>query len=217
MNMPPHIKPMDREAFMALRAKERAEQIAEHLKLGKQARRIFCDMPAKYADANLANAIEEPEKARKAVNKARQWASKPAATLCLVGNPGTGKTWLICAILNELLNRDMAPVYMTAAGMVRKIRGSWARDAELTEAQVIGRIVGYEVLAIDELGGGNGTENERTIISEIICARLADDRPTIIATNLNKDGIIAATDERVLDRLRDGVIAVCDWESRRGK
>jgi DNA replication protein DnaC len=74
------------------------------------------------------------------------------------------------------------------------------------------------LLIIDEVGVQYGTEGEQVIMFDIINRRYRDAMPTILITNLGKEGFKKYLGERSFDRLREnGIWVPFDWESHRGK
>ena len=152
-------------------------------------------------------------------------------SLAFMGSIGTGKTHLACATLQTLAHHRFpekagfyTPVgyrvrYATSAEIIRNLRGTWRRDSDTSEEQVLIDLAAYHLLAIDEIGVGFGTEGERAQLSELIDARYRAKRPTLIITNLARTGLSEWIGERACDRLRedDGLVAVFDWESYRLK
>ena len=65
------------------------------------------------------------------------------------GNPGSGKTHLLCAISQELA-RQSRPVYFTSSSLlVQKLLGA-KRDLDL--ARVLKKLSRYEAIIIDDIG-----------------------------------------------------------------
>jgi len=67
------------------------------------------------------------------------------------------------------------------------------------------------------LGVKNATDYDRSLLFEIIDKRYQERLPTVVISNLKIAEIGPATDERMMDRLRDNcTVLVFDWGSYRG-
>lgn len=140
-------------------------------------------------------------------------------SLIFVGKPGTGKTHLACAVLNNLM-RTVPPIYglyATVIDAVRRVKDTWHRDSTELERDAIKRFVRPDLLVLDEVGVQFGSEAERLILFEIINGRYELERPTIVISNLDRAGVTANLGERCVDRLAEGGghVVVFDWESHR--
>lgn len=138
--------------------------------------------------------------------------------LIMVGNPGTGKTHLGTAIALAVIRSYAAQaLYTRADDLASYIRGSYAAGATYSEEEAIQRFGDVPLLVLDELGATPAKEHERSLLSRVIDMRWLNMRPTITMSNLMVAELETATDERMMDRLRDGATAmVFDWASYRG-
>jgi DNA replication protein DnaC len=141
---------------------------------------------------------------------------KKGAGLILCGKLGTGKTHLALAAGTELAKRGNEVSYINLLDLIRWVRSSWSSES-FSEEQILARLAKYDLLIIDEIGVQNGTENERTILFDIINSRYENMVPTIIISNLTIDGIKQLISERSVDRITDGGGGniVFDWGSYR--
>ncbi len=122
--------------------------------------------------------------------------------LVYAGLVGTGKTLLAVAIAQALLDAHEVR-YTTAAALVRAVRGTWARDAEQTEAQLLRYLETLDLLVIDELGVQMATENSQAILFEVLDRRYLALRPTVLCTNEDQMGLRQFVGDRAFDRLRE--------------
>ena len=62
-----------------------------------------------------------------------------------------------------------------------------------------------------------GSDTEKMFMFDIIDGRYENMKPTILISNLNREGVAEIIGERVIDRLRDGggECLSFDWESGR--
>jgi len=138
--------------------------------------------------------------------------------LTLYGKCGTGKTHLVCAIANQILEGGGAMVaYRAVYDVVKSVKSTWGRDSQMTESEAINVFVRPDLLIIDEVGVQFGSEAERLILFEILNRRYENVKPTIIVSNLDEDELTECLGERVIDRLKEGGGARIgfDWGSYR--
>jgi DNA replication protein DnaC len=138
--------------------------------------------------------------------------------LVLGGEPGTGKSHLAIAATPAVMARGTA-MYMRAGDLIRRVRATWSRDSDQSEADVL-RLFGFglDLLIIDEVGVQRGTEDEQRILFDVLDQRYAELRPTILLTNLTGDAFKEFLGPRIMDRLRERAVFVpFRWESYRGR
>lgn len=138
--------------------------------------------------------------------------------LALLGNAGTGKTHLACAVGNHLLkNLAMTARFTTVSELNRIVREAKAFSSEVTESQVIADFAGYDLLIIDEVGVQTGTDAESKALFDVFNERYQNLKPTILISNLDVAGFVQAVGKRIADRVKEdgGEILSFDWESHR--
>jgi len=176
-----------------------------------------------FRGKSFANFIVDTDAKQAALKVAKDFAEnieqhcERGTTLVFSGLPGTGKSHLALAIAAHVM--DEATVFYTnALDSIRRVRDTWRRDSEQSETEVLRMFGEIDLLIIDEVGVQYGTEGEQVIMFDIINRRYRDMRPTILLTNLGKQGMKEYLGERSFDRLReDGIWVAFDWESFRGK
>ncbi len=138
--------------------------------------------------------------------------------LTIVGQPGTGKTHLALAVGQQLLQSSFRARYTTVFDAIQAIRETWRNDSVESEADVIRRLAGVDLLILDEVGVQRGTESEQLELFKILGARYDRMLPTIVISNVPVDDLKHYLGERAWDRLREngGKLLVFDWGSARG-
>jgi DNA replication protein DnaC len=194
-------------------------------------------IPAKYFDANLHREYQDADnhKAFEYLQNLARKYEKGAKGLVLMGAPGTGKTFLVCAFLRELiLDRGVPAQFRDFFHLLADLRSGYSDDRP--ESELIGPLVDVEVLVIDELGKGRNTPWEQNILDVIISHRYNNDKTTVFTTNYTESAASTLHErlrskdnpgegevvkdtlrERVGSRIHSRLREMCDCEMLRGK
>ena len=142
------------------------------------------------------------------------------ASLCLWGNPGTGKTHLASAAVLAVIDKGHTARYATLADFLADIKATWGRNAEKNEADIL-RAYGQDLdlLVLDEVGVQFGSPAEQSLTTRLLNRRYEWLRPTIVVTNLNPTDLGNYLSERIVDRFTEGggVSYPFTWASARRK
>lgn len=209
---------MDRLANEQRERQERAAAMARaelESKLGQ-----VC-IPPRFMGKTMDNFHADTEPQRYALTTVRDYLenfakhAKSGEGLILSGMPGTGKSHLAGAILQGLLPARVG-LYTTCMGIVRSIRGTWRKDSERSESEVLAKLWNADLLVIDEVGVQYGTDGEQTILFDVLDGRYRAMQPTLILTNQDRAGLKQFIGERAYDRLTETSRWVpFDWPSYR--
>ena len=126
---------------------------------------------------------ETPGVGRQMVNYTRyfQRFKEEGKGLVLFGDVGTGKTFYAACIANALIDEGYRVLMTSFPELVRMIqRGAFKDD-------VIGRIAGYDLLVIDDLGVERSSEYMQEQVYSIVDARYRARKPMVVTTNLTSD------------------------------
>lgn len=135
--------------------------------------------------------------------------------LLLIGNVGTGKTHLACAILNSVIDgmpikinteyemynpsKTKSPfVFVTANDMCLNLANVYNDGLD-----VMDRYKKCKLLIIDDLGSEKQTERSKEQFESIINYRYGEYLPIIITTNLTLQSVKAKYGDRIADRLKE--------------
>lgn len=119
-------------------------------------------------------------------------------SLILCGRGGAGKSIASICLANELLERGFSVRFKVQPEIVYE-------DIENRNA-MLNDIINVNVLIIDDLNLSELNSNGREMIFYVIETRIKAKRPTIITSNITKDGIkhpSDANDKRICQRLGD--------------
>ncbi len=146
--------------------------------------------------------------------------------LFIVGSYGTGKTHLAAAIANQLIHKNHTPVIcMTMIDLLARIKQTFDRSDNATEAEIMKIYEDVPLLIIDDLGSEQPTEWGTTKIFSILNARYEAYMPTIITTNYTVQDLTRRLtppdgDSRNAEKSIDRLCQVCEaiemfWDSWR--
>lgn len=108
---------------------------------------------------------------------------EPGATgIGLTGRPGVGKTHLMTGLAGYLaLHRGLRVMFIDFSHLLWALKEGFAQRR--SEAELVKPLVAVDVLFIDELGKGKGTDWELSIVDEIVSQRYNRNLSLFFATN----------------------------------
>lgn len=198
-------------------AQRKADQARQHLQflIGEAA------IPARFIGRTFENFHAETDAQKNALRVVREFTEnfedhrRRGSTLILSGLPGTGKSHLATAALQALMPRHCG-LYTTCMNVIRAVRGTWRKDSERSETEILNAYAEVPLLVLDEIGVQYGTDGEQTILFDVLDRRYRDMQPSIFLTNQNQKGFTDFVGERTFDRLRETSTWVAfDWPSHR--
>lgn len=138
--------------------------------------------------------------------------------LLLVGESGTGKTHLACAIANQLIRDGRSCLFIEATSIVSRMMATRSFSSQTSPEDILDELASVDLLVIDEIEEIDG-EEARTILNKVINARYGKRRPsppTIVISNLPLSDLVQKLSVKAIDRLsQKGQQIPFTWKSNR--
>ena len=166
----------------------------------------------------FANSTETDKRSLVVYEKAKKICHDGKKNILLLGNTGTGKTYLLTACANECIDLGKSVLFVTAYALNATLLDAHLSDTATNRA-LIDSLVDVDVLAIDDLGTEIVYKNVTaeyffTVINE----RIARKKQTFISSNLSIAELRNRYDERMFSRLVDQnttLVAPLDGKDKR--
>ena len=106
--------------------------------------------------------------------------------LYLYGNFGSGKTYIIAALLNEFAKKDIKSAIIYFPEFLRTLKESFSNDENISYSEKYEYIKKIPILLIDDIGAENVTSWGRDeILGTILQYRMDENLPTFFTSNLS--------------------------------
>ncbi|HQM80522.1 MAG TPA: ATP-binding protein [Syntrophorhabdaceae bacterium] len=129
--------------------------------------------------------------------------------LYLFGDVGRGKTHLIAAMLREFVRLGYHEfLFVSSVKLLNDLAGAAFRHDERDgdESEIINRCLNAGILVLDDLGKGGFSNWAITKLFLIIDQRYSAERPTIVTSNFDLEGIQDRLGEPIASRLAESRI-----------
>lgn len=188
-------------------------------------RKASAGIPARYVGVSVWNWQHGIDQQRRCWDWVRDYANTfeqaiaTGRSAIFVGSPGTGKTHLAIGLLSHILEKGGTGLYTTVMSMLGRIKDTFHKNADETEAKVIESFRSVDLLVIDEVGKSVDSNYEHSQFFRILDLRYQDLKPTVIVSNLKPSDLRAFLGEAVADRMTEagGKVLMFDWASQRNK
>lgn len=151
----------------------------------------FFETASVLKNASLSDLISEKERTnilkyikdflKKKIN------NEPVKGLYLSGNFGSGKSYILSALLNELSNKGFHTVNVNFQNLLRKLKATFGEyDSDYDE--ILDEIMTCDVLLLDDIGAENNTPWSRDeILGTILQYRMDNNLTTFFTSNFTID------------------------------
>jgi len=168
----------------------------------KKNKTIFFDTPLVLQNASLSDLVEEKE--RNSIKKyikdylKKKMSGEVTKGLYLSGSFGSGKSYILSALLNELSNKGFKTIIVHYPSLLNKLKASF-NDNNYDE--VLDEITTCDILLIDDIGAENNSPWARDeILGTILQYRMDNELSTFFTSNFTIDEL-----ENVLSETSKGI------------
>ena len=172
-------------------------------------------VPERYQHESLDTYNGWNDETKAALAKVRSFVkSSGGRALVMCGTCGTGKTHLGCGII-----RERGGIYRTMLRLVYEVDGTMSFKAKESKIQLLDRFCFAPMLVLDEIGRTHCREDvQLELASYLVSERYANNKPTVLITNLEKMKFVEWFGMAVKDRLNEtGEVIEFKCESFRPK
>lgn len=159
----------------------------------------------------------------------KRWPLVGGRGLLLYGPPGVGKSCLIKCIAVEVVKKAATEIgWYSATTIALLLRGSFDKESDSREQELIDKLSDIELLLLDDLGRENVSQYNESVFFEFLNRRNAGMHPTLITTNLDEetrekmgpDGrrrVVPSIEQRLDVALYSRLNEMCDFVHVNGK
>lgn len=189
---------------------------------------IATGITPRFRQCSLDNYITGDDKAKqRALNICHKYAGSFAEhlaagrALMLMGEIGTGKTHLACAIVQCVVrSHGMTGLIVTAESITQAVTDSFRSNSGPSKTDLINELASVDLLVVDEVGvhtARPGKDFTPSLLHEVIDRRYQLLKPTIVISNQKPEDLQGFIGPRAADRLREngGLLAPFTWKSAR--
>ena len=149
-----------------------------------RAQKMFSNsrIPKKYVGKTFKD-YEVTADNENAVNAAHYILNEEPKSLYFFGESGTGKTFLVSIIAQELLKRGQSVIFSDVPSLFNKLRTSFAKNSKVDIEDMMATLEEADVLILDDLGTELVTEWATGQLYDLINARYNERRQVLITSN----------------------------------
>ena len=184
-------------AFEQKQKQIRFERLFNNSRLGKRFKQKTFD--------NFS-VTEETQHMYEACKEYAETFDKENGTGLLIGSqPGAGKTHLMAAITNKLLEEMHSIVFLVVPDILQELRNTYGNNKD-TEGRLLYGLADCDLLILDDIGAEKTTDWTTEKLYTIINNRYMNNKPVIFTTNCE----LKELTERLGDRTTSRILEMCD-------
>ncbi|SEN76164.1 ATP-binding protein [Nitrosomonas marina] len=180
-----------------------------------------CNIAKRFLGCTFENFVADTDLKVSIVAKCREYADKFAeyhekgGCMLLCGDPGTGKNHLATAVCRQVLDSGYSVLRIKAAEYLDEY---WSKGFDQRDGW-LKALAKVDLLMIDEIGRSSDAKAAKDAFFRLIDARYENQLPTLMATNLDREGMIEVLGCAAYDRLTQGgsIRLTLNWESYRNQ
>ena len=161
----------------------------------------YCGLPATYASRTF-----KPSEymTPKVLQFGLDWCDKrDKESLILQGNVGSGKTYFMCCLINNLLNRGHTWLqFKKSSTLDREFLEAVSGKSDCSLTDLMSKYKEVPIFFWDDIGTERVSERVEREFLEIIDYRLDADMPIVFTTNLDFEKLEERLGERISSRLQ---------------
>lgn len=194
-------KVRERQVRLEEAAVEQAEHRRQQTLRRAQALWESSGVPPRYFHARLDGMANVPSDYETLAKQLLIVLESPGV-YALIGPRGTGKTYLGCALIRRSCAVGKSAKYLRTLDLFRTIRSTWGNTRRsINEAALFGDLTRHELLIIDEIQVRGESDWENSTLTDVIDARYAHLKSTLLLSNLESAALAANVGESITSRL----------------
>lgn len=163
-------------------------------------------IPRRFYNSTFENYFPVNNKAQEFLDFCKSYDFK--SNLLMLGNTGTGKTHLACALAEVAIRKNMLCKYVNFYQLT---------DIKIKNNSLFDDLLNCDFLIIDEYGQQD-SDFKSSLLFEIVNHRYNNERYTVLISNLGPDKFKASISAPLYSRLKENIsVKGCDWEDYRLK
>lgn len=205
-----------RKVCKCIHEKESRDKILEEERQkNEKLKRLFKQsrLGERFKNSNFKNIIDTQYNG-KAVKSLQDFAANfdKSRSFLLFSHPGTGKTLMVSAVVNELVAHGISAIFANVPDLLGQIMSSYQRNSENKEYQLLNGLNDCDCLILDDIGAekhSNDDDWATVKLYQIINSRYNNMKSTIFTTNCNS----TLLKTKIGDRSYSRIFEMCSKEN----